>query len=355
MRWLVHAERSRERALTGRCLRSTIAFVLAVASVASAQSPVKRVEVVYSTDLFHPHDDPDDHLDLAAAFALKELDIRAVLLDQGDKQRQRPGRIPLDQMEALTGRRISSAIGLAHKFETPSDTGREDAPEYQGAVELLLSVLRQSGARVAVIATGSVRDITAAFNREPELLRKRISGVYVNIGNTKIGGGEYNVDLDPQAFRGLLASGLPVYWFPCRPYNNGHSAQWRLAHYADVLDGAPLRLQNFFLYALHRVDPAEMSPSSALSLNLRPWRKLIWDQPKDMWSTASLLTVAGRADGWRFVPARLEVDERGKTSLLSYGPENANIQALEITALEQYPGAMTRALSRLLREFPEAR
>ena len=39
------------------------------------------VPVIYCTDLFHPHDDPDDHFDLATLFALPELEVKAILLD----------------------------------------------------------------------------------------------------------------------------------------------------------------------------------------------------------------------------------------------------------------------------------
>lgn len=336
-------------------IRVAFALVLAATAATGQDSSRQRVRVIYSTDLFHPPDDPDDHLDLATAFALKELDIRAVLLDQGDKQQRRSGRTPLEQMMALTGRRVPYAVGLGQKLELPSDDGRNQPREYQAAVELLLSTLRESRAPVALIATGSLRDVTAAFNREPQLMRSRLRGVYVNAGHAKAGGGEYNVELDPHAFRGLLASGLPIYWFPCWPANDRRSAHWRLARYSDVFEVAPARLQNFFLYALHRVDPAEINPVAALDMNLRPWRNLVWGAPKDMWSTASLLTVAGRIGGWQFVPARLEVDGAGKTSVLSYSPAGANVRALDIKDVTQYPAEMTRALQQLFSGFPVAK
>ena len=41
------------------------------------------VPVIHCTDLFHPHDDPDDHFDLATLYAMPELDIKGVVLDQG--------------------------------------------------------------------------------------------------------------------------------------------------------------------------------------------------------------------------------------------------------------------------------
>ena len=50
-------------------------------------SAAEKVPIVYSTDLFHPHADPDDHYDLACLFALEEFDIRGIILDLGGRSR----------------------------------------------------------------------------------------------------------------------------------------------------------------------------------------------------------------------------------------------------------------------------
>ena len=71
-----------------------------------AASVAAPVPVLYCTDLFHPHDDPDDHFDLATIYAIPGIELRGIVLDQGDKQQQRPGRIPVGQLNALTGRSV---------------------------------------------------------------------------------------------------------------------------------------------------------------------------------------------------------------------------------------------------------
>ena len=43
----------------------------------------RTVPVIYCTDLFHPHVDPDDHFDLATLYAMPELEIKGIVLDQG--------------------------------------------------------------------------------------------------------------------------------------------------------------------------------------------------------------------------------------------------------------------------------
>ena len=215
-----------------------------------------RVPLVYSTDLFHPHEDPDDHLDLITVLALTEFDVRAVLLDNGGgRQAQKPGRVALDQMSRITGRRIPSAVGLAKRLHSPSDTGTDQPAPFQDAVNLLIRTLRESREQVTIIQVGSSRDIVAAFNRDPALFRSRIKAIYANIGNAAVGGEEWNVKLDLHAYVGLLRSGLPVYLCPCFPEDHAHATFWKLSSYGDVFEGSPLPLQNFFLYALHAVHP----------------------------------------------------------------------------------------------------
>ena len=151
-------------------------------------SPSSVCRVIYGSDLFHPHNDPDDHFDLATLFALSELDIRAILLDQGnDRQRWAPGSIPLEQMFSLTGKRAPYATGLSKPLKSTTDTGEDQPAEYQGAIDLLLRTLEASDEPVALIMVGSVRDVCAAFNRKPELLRKKVSRLYLNMGNAADG------------------------------------------------------------------------------------------------------------------------------------------------------------------------
>lgn len=315
-----------------------------------------RVPLIYSTDLFHPHDDPDDHLDLATVFALPEFDVRAVLLDQGERQSKSSGRVPLDQMSKLTGRRIVSAIGLSGKLESPSDTGRSQPAAFQGAIELLLKTLRESREPVTIIQVGSARDIVAAFNREPALFRARVKAIYVNAGNAAPGGKEWNVTLDPHAYVGLLRSGLPLYLAPCFPKDSPHASFWMLSSYGSAFEGAPPSLQSFFLYALQKIDPAQMDPIAALSQGSRSWRGSVWSKAKEMWCTASFLHAAGRekdARGvFRFVPVRIDVGNDGLIRKLEFSAPDTRTRVLERADVSAYESAMNASLRRLFARFP---
>ena len=106
-----------------RRLLAGILFTGMGCSVAVGAGPEagRSVPVIYCTDLFHPHGDPDDHFDLATLYAMPELDLKGVVLDQGRKQLQQPGRIPVSQMNRITGRKVPAVIGLADPLKRPDD------------------------------------------------------------------------------------------------------------------------------------------------------------------------------------------------------------------------------------------
>jgi len=346
-------------------------FLVAALSGSAAGTPV-----IYCTDLFHPHDDPDDHFDLATLFALAELEVKAIVLDQGDQQLKRPGAIPLRQMLCMTGRQAPFAIGLGRKLVSPTDDGRTQPVEFQAGVELLLKTLRESREPVTIITAGSVRDLCAAWNREPALLKEKAGRLYLNIGNADPGQSEYNVELDPQAYIGLLRSGLPIWLCPCLPMQgagaNAPGSTWWRFRQSEVLASAPAELQRYFIYALQRCGAEELDPLQALATDLRPWRRLVWEMDRNMWCTASLLHAAGRTvrkvnGAWTtsrqlaaqaqaeplftFVPARIEVDEAGRTKTVPHAA-NANVQLFQVVSPENYGPAMRDCLRELFRQFP---
>ncbi len=123
------------------------------------------------------------------------------MLDQGALQVSRPGSIPVAQLNALTGRNIPTAIGLASKLASPTDPGLDQPEPFQGGVRLILDTLRSATRRVDIIAVGSMRDLAAAFNREPELFRQRAGRLLVFIGEASDPDfREHNVNLDPHAY-----------------------------------------------------------------------------------------------------------------------------------------------------------
>jgi hypothetical protein len=333
-----------------------------VATIYGAPGIVRPIPVVYSTDLMHPHDDPDDHFDLACLFALAEVDLRAVILDNGASQAQRPGYRPVWQLNRLTGRHVPCAIGLSQKLKTPEDSALDQPAEHQNGVNLLLQALQDSPEPVALMFVGSARDTVAAFNRAPGLFRSKVRSIHGFIGEASdpkfI---EYNVGLDPLAFVRLLRSDLPFYWIPCFDgglwQNHGHASYWKI-HHRDVLEKAPEPLQRYFLYMLRRetndpIDSLEL-PTPA------PERQWLMDGERNLWAAALLGMGVGRsvrhdgADIAGFVPVDVAVDEHGAVTLGS-GPGSHRVMRFEIKDKAGFAGAATRATAEVLNQFPIVR
>ena len=73
---------------------SVLARVIRGYCVVAFAARKPKIPIIHSTDLFHPHVDPDDHFDLATLFAVKEFDIKGIVLDNHGS----------DQMTGAAGR-----------------------------------------------------------------------------------------------------------------------------------------------------------------------------------------------------------------------------------------------------------
>lgn len=257
----------------------------------------KIVPVIYCTDLFHPHVDPDDHFDIACLYAIEEIDIKAIILDQGQKQKKQPGSIPISQLNHITGRNVPHAIGLSDKLKSASDKGFRQAKEYQDGVELILKILKTSKGPVTIITVGSLRDIAAACNRSPELFKTKVDRLFIFIGEaSKKGHIEYNVGLDKNAYIRIMNSGLPVYWVPCFDggpwHNNGRASYWRASH-EDLLGHASDKVMNYFIYALLRKN--EKNPVQYLDNQVSTdEEKKVLSMNRNLWCTAVFAHISGR-------------------------------------------------------------
>ena len=73
--------------------------------VNTGQGPIPMIHV---TDLFRPHDDPDDHWDLASVYALAlqgKVDLRGILIDFPKPERANdPDVLAVAQLNYLTGK-----------------------------------------------------------------------------------------------------------------------------------------------------------------------------------------------------------------------------------------------------------
>lgn len=305
----------------------------------------ETIPILYSSDLYHPHGDPDDHYDLMTLFALPEFDIRGVVLDADPKGERKPGICAMEQMIALTGRKTPFATGLKQRLNAPDDTGEDRPADEQGAAQLILKVLTESEKPITIFTTGSLRDMAAAYNRNPGLFKNKVARFYINIGwvGEKQ---EWNVGLDAGAYVRILKSDLPVFWCPCFGENNWQT-YWKFRQ-GDVLTPQRPPIQNFFLYMLGRLD-AEKEPAVAYlgrDVDAAAAQKF-YAEDRNMWCTAPFLHAAGRSCGvFEFAPLTFTIGENG-TTVPATGAGTITRMTFHVTDPERYGAVMTDALRTL--------
>lgn len=289
-----------------------------------------KIPLIHITDLYHPPQDPDDHFDLATVAALQEYDLLGVILDVTEKFlhpaprgfdiSRDPGFVPVVQFASLLGRTIPVAIGPTGTLKSSGDTASDRPIREKAGIELLLDLVRTSKEPVTVSVVGSTRVLAAAFNREPDLVRKGIRAVLLNAGTSAGSREEWNVGLDRVAYIDLWKSGLPIHWYPCTnekgAFNEAHErgTYWRATH-AELLRDVPAPLEAWFRYALTASNRGDILHALDEGGKGYVWENVLHEK-RNMWSTASLIAGAGRMlartpEGWRFVPSN---EARGSDS-----------------------------------------
>jgi len=344
----------------------------------------QKVSVIYCADLFHPHNDPDDHFDIAALYSLPEIEVRAIILDQnnhcGWDQETTPGSVPITQLNYITKRDVPYAIGLRFNLVTPEDKGLWGEQDQKG-IELLIDALRQSSRPVTVITVGSLRDLAAAYNRNPALLRKKIDRVFVFAGEaSKTGFVDYNVDLDINAYIRVMGSDLPVYWVPCFDggmwKNNGNASWWDASH-KDLLSKASKKALNFFIYALLKKDTKTVDPISYIDGAIdTKGRDKVFAMTRHLWSSSVFTYVANRkiiqkdgvivsvpgttkcrpeqlVDLFNFKDVAIDVDRPARPARGLRTDETRKVKLFHITGKDIYAKAMTSIAAELYSHLGE--
>ena len=333
------------------------------------------IAVIYCTDLFDPPGDPDDHFDLAALYSMPEIDIRAIVLDQGAIQETQPGRIPVEQMNHLTGRGVPCATGLSRKLRSPVDQGLDEPERFQAGQLLIQRMLEEATTPVTIVSVGSLRDVAAAFNRHPALFQKKVSRLFAFIGDGHGTYQESNVGMDPQAYACVMNSGLDVYWVPCFDgglwSNEGDASFWQTTQ-GELLRDASVPVLGFFAYALLRDE--RMDPLESLNRPLDPHqRDRLFGAVRNVWGAAVFASIANRTlvqsgSEWRAArPGDARGDERVK-KLFEFRPvsmhvtsdvresfqpsaNNQRVNRFHILDRNAYGGAMTSVTRHMIGEL----
>jgi len=334
--------------------------------------------LVHTADLFHPHGDPDDHFDLACAYALAArgcFDFRGIVIDYPPNFRAGdPALIAVAQMNWLTGMAVPATIGTSLRLANRRDSLANAPRQELAGVEFILRQLRTADRPVAIVCVGSAANIVVAALREPDLFKRKCAGVYLNSGSAydnpaKPEGLEFNVKLDPAAYAALFDLPCPLYWCPCwhttEVRQSGVKGSFYWLPHRDVLTAVSPGLANFFAYMFEK----STNPKWLRAMQKPPaddvWQKILSDR-RGMWSTASQFAAAGLTvtrDGrilpvtearesavFRLVPVEITCADNGRTTWKESVAGTGRFM-LTIDDVERYPAAMTRAVKTLFAEF----
>lgn len=272
-----------------------------ISKVACAQDRRTKSEIIQPvilvSDLMRPYDDPDDHWDLANAFALAyigAIDLKGVVIDSPVNdayvEKKNPDVAAVAMLNYLTGLNVPVVTGSPYPLQSIKDKQEYALVQDVGGVNLIHDVLTESEAKVKIIITGSSRDVAIALNRFPELFEEKCSGIYLNAGHGlenpyERSRTEWNTKLDFEAYHAIFSAPCPLFWLPC---NVSH---YRLK-YGNVFPGLSVNMQKFFTF-MYEKQPAEswfqflQQPLNDSTINR------LSEKYKSMFCTAGFFHAAG--------------------------------------------------------------
>ena len=323
-------------------------LILVVTSTCTSIDKKEKIPIIYLTDLYHPHQDPDDHFDLAALFAIDDFDIKAVIVDNAMADKK-PAWQAVEQMNHISGRKVPWFSGLKRKLKFPEDDGLWQK-EFQEGCDQIIKILEETHGKVTIISVGSLRDIAAAYNRRPGLFHEKLPKIVVFAGEASDRNFiEYNVGLDKNAFIRVMNNVPNIYWVPCFDgglwHNNGKASYWQ-ASQSDLLRGSDPRLINYFLYMFKNepdsVDPVQyiVGPSNEKAVNKYIMGKDL--SLRNLWSCAVFPWFSNDYSSgsypFGFEQVRIQVND---SAIVNYLTNGHAVQRFYITDPDHYAERMT--------------
>ena len=336
-----------------------------------------KIPMIHATDLYHIHNDPDDHWDLATIYALgysEAVDLLGILLDYptrpglGD-----PDVMGVAQMNYYTGLVVPSVVGTPYEMTKREDTLSQGSKiELQG-VNWLIETLRKSASPVVINIVGGATNVAVALKKDPSVFKKKCKAIYLNAGSAnsmtdkKL---EYNVKLNPLAYAAIFDAPCPVYWMPCMTRTNvmevGEYGTYYRFLQKEILPDLPEKLQNFFLFMFGQ----KKSHEWFTYLNGKSDQELLTQHGnaiRHMWCTAGFIHAAGnkvtaegdivpassaRASVFSFLPVNVSCNDLGFADW-KIDNNSRNRFIFHLNDLANYQKAMTIAMKKLLLQLPK--
>lgn len=361
----------------------TISIVLPFSNTSFAQADTSAVPVIHITDLHRPHNDPDDHWDLACVYALAyhgDIDLKGILIDYPPSSRPEwnPDIAAVAQMNRITALAVPVGVGTPHRMKSRDDAQPyASGTDHQG-IDMVLDILRESDRPVFINVIGNSRDIAVAGKKAPRLFAEKCAGVYLNAGcgapkkpaNARL---EYNVTLDKPAYEAVFDLPCPLYWMPCfESLDRRESSQapdygtYYRFRQSEILPHLSKRVRNYFAYMFARRTDHNWLASLEGELD----EALLADvatKDRHMWCTAGFFHVAGYvidADGkvarrketmegsiFSFDPIKITSMGPGGNEWTPH-PGSTKRFIFHIRDTDHYQAATTQAMKALLMTLP---
>jgi hypothetical protein len=343
----------------------------------------QKVPVLHVTDLFRPHNDPDDHWDLACVYALAhkgDIDLKGILIDHPPKSRpdRNPDIMAVAQMNLICGLFIPTGVGSPHRLTSRNDTQASASSTDLQGVQMIINILKESPRPVAINILGSSHDVAIAGKREPDLFAAKCAAVYLNAGTGSPTMGpasklEYNVTLDRLAYAAIFDLPCPVYWMPCFEEMESwrqHSVREYGTHYEfqqdQILPYLSQNVQKYFAYMFGRYTDHNWlhylkSPKDQALLSK------VGGMTRHMWCTAGFFHAAGYTvcgDGqivplngkskspvFTFDPIQIKCEDNGVTKW-KHDESSKRRFIFHVRDVNRYQSAMTTAMKSLLMTLP---
>lgn len=315
------------------------------------------VSVLHVSDLFRPHDDPDDHWDAAMQFALAchgEISLEGVVID--NLPNRQPDVCGISQLNWLSGLCVPVGVGKP-----------EDYDGITSGLNLIHRTLEKAKQPVAIHVVGGCSDIARAAQLWPDLFREKVRGVYLNAGSAEDTERlEWNVSLHPDSYAEMFSLPCPLYWMPCFQSMNTfalgeNGTFWKFRQERCFCRMRPEVFQ-YFDSMLSRCTDTGWLAQLQRPLDEEHYQ-LYGQQERNMWCTAGFLHTAGLTvwkDGkikhlgenpeeevFAFVPIKVRCTPEGHTSWEKV-TSSTNRFIFQIRDLEAYQEAMTKALGEVM-------
>ena len=338
-------------------------------------------KLIHITDLYHPHNDPDDHFDLSQIFALAkkgDIDLRQIIIDypamdfHGD-----PALAAVAQLNMLSGKDVPVVVGAdVNKLRGKPELWKDAAHEDVKAADRIIEILRESEDKVYITIVGGCLDTAIALARNPVVFREKCAGIVLNAGSgTNTPTIEWNVSLGRVEYSAIFSAPCPVYWNPC--FDNIETGEGRYKTFwkfkmERVFEKVSSRLNAFYLYMLTKSTDGKYL--RVLDCPVDEQLLAEWGEKyRNMWCTGSIfdignLTVtpdgklvpanAGIPSVYSYEPIKITCTEDGVTlwSSLEENTDHSDVQEFpryifRINDEERYASAMTEALAEILKQL----